>query len=62
LANRKPHTGTGIFRFAVKTLEDSKNLLLVLGIYADAIVLNRKYPLLSCCDAATLMRGGSALR
>src|SRR5260370_39014196 len=47
LANRKAHAGAWILDRVLKTLEDPKDLLLVLGIYADAVILNGKQPFLA---------------
>jgi hypothetical protein len=63
LADGKAHTGAGIGCGAVKTLEDFKDLLLVLWVNADAVVADGKQPLLVpplCCDMNP--RGASPLR
>ncbi len=43
-ANSEPHAGAGIDGDAMKAFEEAKDLLLVLGLNADAVILNRKEP------------------
>jgi hypothetical protein len=47
LANGKAQARAGILGEGVQAFEESEDLLLVAGIYADAVVLNRKQPLVA---------------
>src|ERR1700722_18154987 len=46
MANGEAHAGAGIVGGTVEALEEFKNLLLVLGVYADAVVPDGKQPFL----------------
>src|SRR5690349_20188923 len=47
LANGEAHAGSRKIGGAVKTFEDTKDLLLILGLDADAVVADRKAPVVA---------------